>query len=182
MRAYPLLLVLIGLSATRLQAQVDAVVHTGAAPRVVGPAEGERRVLPDGRHMLLKVGPANTGAGYLFLGAEDLPPGTGVPRHRHELDEEILIVQRGQVTVELNDTAHAAPAGSVVYLPPRSWVAVANRGTETATIMFVFPRGSVERCFQFIGTAPGEAPRRPTPQEQAEERRACQMTYQTHAH
>ncbi|MEW5927297.1 MAG: cupin domain-containing protein [Gemmatimonadota bacterium] len=182
MRALPLVAVLLVLSAGRLPAQVDAVVHTGAAPRVVAPGEGERRVLPDGRHILLKVGPANTGAGYLFLGSEDLPPGTRVPRHRHELDEEILIVQRGQVVVELNDSAHTAPAGSVVFLPPRSWVAVSNRGSETATIMFVFPRGSVERCFQFIGTAPGEARRPPTPQEVAEERRACQMTYRSHGH
>ena len=81
MRACPLYLLLVVVSTTRLPAQVDAVVHTSAAPRVVGPAEGERRVLPDGRHILLKVGPANTGAGYLFLGAEDLPPGTLVPRH-----------------------------------------------------------------------------------------------------
>ncbi|HEU0079592.1 MAG TPA: cupin domain-containing protein [Longimicrobiaceae bacterium] len=182
MKAFPLLLLLLGLSAARLPAQVDRVVSTGAAPRVVGPTEGERRVLRDGRHILLKVGPANTGAGYLFLGAEDLPPGTLIPRHRHELDEEILIVHRGELTVELDDSTHVAPAGSVVYLPPRSWVAVANRGTATATIMFVFPRGSVERCFQFVGTAPGEAPRQRTPQEEAEERRACQMTYQSHAH
>ena len=86
------------------------------------------------------------------------------------------------MVVELNDTAHAAPAGSVVLLPPRSWVGVSNRGSETATIMFVFPRGSVERCFQFIGTAPGEARRLPTPQEVAEEQRACQTTYRPHGH
>ncbi|HEX2187698.1 MAG TPA: cupin domain-containing protein [Longimicrobiaceae bacterium] len=182
MRATAPLPLLLVLAATPLPAQVDAVVHSSPSPRVVAPAEGERRVLPDGREMLLKVGPANTGSGYLFLGAEDLPPGTSIPRHRHELDEEILIVQRGELTVELNDTAHVAPAGSVVFLPPRSWVAVSNRGSATATVMFVFPRGSVERCFQYIGRAPGEAPRPRTAQEQAEERRACQMTYRSHAH
>lgn len=182
MRTHALLCLFLPLLATRLPAQVDAVVHTGAAPRVIGPADGERRVLPDGRHMLLKVGPENTGSGYLFLGAEDLPPGTGVPRHRHEIDEEILVVQRGEVTVELNDSSHRAQAGSVVFLPPRSWVAVSNPGADTATIMFVFPRAGMERCFQFVGLAPGEAPRRRTAQEEAEERRACQMTYRSHPH
>ena len=170
------------LFASRASAQVDAAVHTPIAPRVVLPAEGEKRMLQDGRHMLLKVGPANTGAAYLFLGAEDLPPGTGIPRHRHELDEEILIVNRGELVVELNDTAHAAPAGSVIYLPPRAWIAVRNQGTETASLMFVFPRGSVERCFQFVGRGEGEAPAAPTPEGRAEEARACQMTYQSHAH
>jgi quercetin dioxygenase-like cupin family protein len=177
-----LLLLVPLLCAAPLPAQVDAAVRTEIVPRVVAPGEGERRVLPDGRHMLLKVGPASTGAAYLFLGAEDLPPGTGIPRHRHELDEEILIVQRGVLTVELNDTAHAAPAGSVVYLPPRAWISVRNEGSETATLMFVFPRGSVERCFQFIGRGEGETRREQTAEEQAEEARACQMTYETHRH
>ena len=178
----PILLLCLVLCAAPAAAQVDAAVHTPIAPRVVAPAEGERRVLPDGRHMLLKVGPASTGAAYLFLGAEDLPPGTGIPRHRHELDEELLIVHRGELTVELNDTAHVAPAGSVIYLPPRAWIAVSNRGTETATLMFVFPRGSVERCFQFVGRGEGEASREQTAEERAEEARACQMTYETHRH
>jgi quercetin dioxygenase-like cupin family protein len=167
--------------APALAAQVVAELHTSPHPQVILPDSGERRILPDGRAMRLKVGPSTTGAGYFFLGAEELPPGSRVPRHRHELDEEILIVQRGEVTFTLNDTAHVAPAGSVVYLPPRSWIAVENRGRETATIMFVFPRGAVERCFQFIGrsvadSAAGRAPER-TAAEAAEERHSCQMTY-----
>ena len=157
------LALLLGASAAAPLAAQSANVHTGLAPRVVAPDSGQRRILPDGRAMLLKVGPANGGASYLFLGSEDLPPGTGIPRHRHEVDEELLIVLRGRLTVALNDSLHEAPAGSVVYLPPRVWVAVTNRSTETATLMFVFPRGAVERCFQFIGRAPGEStPRRLT--------------------
>jgi len=125
MRAYPLLLLLVGLFATRLPARRGAHGRRAAgAPR--RPAHAPQG--GTGEHR---------GRGYRFLDAEDLPSGTRVPRHRHELDEEILIVQRGEVTVELNDSAHAAP---------------------------------------------GEAPRRRTPQEEAEERRACQMTYRTHAH
>lgn len=166
-----------------LSAQVTADLHTMSRPHVVGPAEGQQRILPDGRAMLLKVGPSTTGAAYLFLGAEDLPPGASVPRHRHELDEEILIVQRGDIQVELNDTSYAAAAGSVVYLPPRTWIRVRNpSAADTATIMFVFPRGSVERCFQYVGRSPaevaaGEGPVR-TEADLADERQSCQMTYQ----
>lgn len=129
-------------------------LHTGGHSRVVAPSEGLRRILPDGRAMLLKVGPESTGASYLFLGAEDLPPGTRIPRHRHEVDEEILIVHRGELTVLLNDSVHTAPAGSVVYLSPRTWIAVENRGREPASLMFVFPRAAVERCFQNVGRSP----------------------------
>lgn len=157
-------------------AQITADVHTSLRPVVVAPDEGERRYLPDGRHILLKVGPESTGSSYLFLGAEDLPPGSSIPRHRHEVDEEILIVHRGEVMVELDGVSRAASAGSVVYLPPRSWISLRNDGPEVATIMFVFPRASVERCFQFVGRGEeGE----PSDDEAArlEERRACQMTY-----
>jgi quercetin dioxygenase-like cupin family protein len=159
-----------------LLGQVTADLHTDPAPRVIGPEDGERRILGDGRHMLLKVGPANSGASYLFLGTERLPPGSSVPRHRHEVDEEILIVHRGEVTVHLDGTRHEASAGTVVYLPPRTWISVENQGTAPATIMFVFPRGSVERCFQFIGTGEDDGPV-PTEGARAEERRSCQMTY-----
>jgi quercetin dioxygenase-like cupin family protein len=179
-RALLLLSLPLVLACAPLSAQIDAEVRTDLRPRVIAPAEGEPRVLPDGRQILLKVGPANSGASYLFLGAEDLPPGTAIPRHRHEVDEEILIVHRGQLRVELNDTAYAAPAGSVVFLPPRTWVAVSNPGRETASLMFVFPRGSMERCFQYVGRGRGEAPRERTAAERAEEQRSCQMTYHSH--
>lgn len=55
--------------------QVNAALHTAAKPQVVRPEDGERRILPDGRAIRLKVGPSTTGAGYLFLGAEELHPG-----------------------------------------------------------------------------------------------------------
>ncbi len=179
--AHTVFAVVATLLAGAAEAQVTADLHSSAHPRVILPAEGERRILPDGRSIRLKVGPASTGSGYLFLGDEELPPGSRVPRHRHELDEEVLIVLAGEVTFLLNDSAHLAPAGSVVYLPPRNWIAVENRGSAPARVMFAFPRGAVERCFQFIGrseadSAAGRSPMRGAT-EMAEERHSCQMTY-----
>jgi quercetin dioxygenase-like cupin family protein len=174
-RIVALSILALALSPAGLAAQVSADVHTELTPRVIGADEGERRNLPDGRHMLLKVGPENTGSSYLFLGSEVLPPGASIPRHRHEVDEEILIVHRGAVTVELDGTVHHAEEGAVVYLPPRTWVSVRNEGDDSAAVMFVFPRGSVERCFQFIGR--GDDGERARPADPGEESRSCQMTY-----
>ena len=157
--------------------QVTHAPNTGPVPHVVSLEDGASRVLPDGREILLKVGPRSTGAGYLFLGSEDIPPGAGIPRHRHEIDEEILIVHRGEVVVELDDVPHRAQAGSVIYLPPGTWIALRNEASEIATIMFVFPRGSVERCFEFIGRAPNEEARELTEEEREEEMYSCQMMY-----
>lgn len=167
----------IGMITGAASAQVTHAPHTGGDPHVVAATDGISRILPDGREILLKVGPKSTGAAYLFLGSEDIPQGAGIPRHRHEVDEEILIVHRGEVVVELDDIPHRASAGTVVYLPPRTWIALRNEAPETATIMFVFPRASVERCFEFIGRSPGEESRSLSAEEQAEEMYSCQMIY-----
>ena len=69
---------------------------------ILRPADGER-VPPfqDGRTMLLKIGPTLTTSQELFIGAEEMPPGTAIPLHRHERHEEALFLHRGQVTVRL---------------------------------------------------------------------------------
>jgi quercetin dioxygenase-like cupin family protein len=128
--------------------------------------------------MLLKVGPTATGANYLFMGYEDLPPGTAIPPHQHEVDEEILIVHRGRVQVVFDRDSADAVAGDAVFLPPRTRVSVRALGSDTASIFFVFPRASVERCFQFVGRGEGEAaPRSYTRADTTEAFRVCQMTY-----
>jgi quercetin dioxygenase-like cupin family protein len=153
-------------------------IHTDLRPRVVHRSEGQRRYLADGRLMLLKVGPQTTGANYLFMGAEDMPPGTTIPEHQHEVDEEVLLLQRGRLRVVLNgDTTEAGP-GDVIFLPARSRVGAKALPPDTATVYFVFPRGSVERCFQAVGWGAGETgPHRPTHADTLEVPPACQMTY-----
>jgi quercetin dioxygenase-like cupin family protein len=162
-------LIALGALAGRLGAQAPVGAST-TAPRVVPPGGGERHPLPDGRVHYLKVGPANGGASYLFLGSEEMPPGTSTRTHLHEVDEEILIVHRGRLRVTLNDSTYTAEAGAVVYVPSGTWVTAANAGPDTATLMYVFPRGAVERCMQF--------PARPlTPAERAEASRICHTRF-----
>lgn len=177
MRILPAVLLSVATITSAASAQVEYAPNTGGDAHVVALSDGMSRILPDGREILLKVGPKSTGAAYMFVGSEDIPQGAGIPRHRHEVDEEILIIHRGEVIVELDDVPHRATAGSVVFLPPGTWIALRNEAPETATIMFVFPRGSVERCFEFVGVSPGEEPREMTTEEQNEEMRSCQMTY-----
>ncbi len=153
-------------------------VHTDLRPRVIRRAEGQRRYLADGRFMLLKIGPATTGSSYLFMGAEDLPPGTAIPAHQHEVDEELLIVHRGRVLVVFEHDSATAGPGDAVFLPARTRVSVRTLGSDTASIFFVFPRRSVERCFQYVGRAEGQsAPPAYSRADTLEALRTCQMTY-----
>ncbi|HEU5042404.1 MAG TPA: cupin domain-containing protein [Gemmatimonadales bacterium] len=168
----------LGLATMGSPAAGQQAIHTDLAPRVVRRSEGLRRYLADGRFMLLKVGPQANGANYLFMGAEDMPPGTTIPEHQHEVDEEILLIQRGRVRVVLNGDTTEAGIGDVVFLPPRSRVSATALLPDTATVYFVFPRGSVERCFQAVGRGAGDTgPRRPTHADTLEVPPACQMTY-----
>ena len=170
--------VAVGLGSVVHTAGAQQAIHTDLTPRVVRRAEGQRRYLADGRFMLLKVGPVATGANYLFMGAEDLPPGTAIPEHQHEVDEEIVLVHRGRVRVVLNRDTTEAGSGDVIFLPARSRISVRALPPDTATVYFVFPRGSVERCFQAVGRGVGETtPRRPTHADTVEVPPACQMTY-----
>ena len=159
-------------------AEAQMTVHTDLRPKVVRHADGEHRYLSDGRFMLLKVGPVATGSSYLFMGYEDMPPGSAIPKHEHEVDEEILIVYRGRVRVTFDKDSAEASAGDAIFLPPKSPVSLRAIGTDTASIFFVFPRGSVERCFQGTGRdQPGAPAHVFTDAEMAEGRRVCQMTY-----
>lgn len=146
-------------------------------PRVIERAAGEKRFLPDGIVMRLKVGPENSGSGYLFMGYDEIPPGAGIPRHRHEIDEEILIVHRGTMQFVLNADTALARAGDAVFLPPDNWISARNAGSDTARVFFVFPRSTVEDCFQRIGRGERETPAPETEAHLAEERRWCRMSY-----
>jgi quercetin dioxygenase-like cupin family protein len=172
------LVVAVGVASINSPVEAQQAIHTDLAPRVVRRGEGERRYLSDGRYMLLKVGPQATGANYVFMGAEDMPPGTAIPEHQHEVDEEILLVHRGRVRVVLNSDTTEAASGDVIFLSPRTRVSVRALAPDTATIYFVFPRASVERCFQAVGRGAGETgPHRPTHADTLEVPAACQMTY-----
>jgi quercetin dioxygenase-like cupin family protein len=160
--------------------EVDAqmAIHTDLTPRIVHRGDGERRYLTGGRFMLLKVGPVATGASYLFMGYEDMPPGSAIPEHSHEVDEEVIIIHRGRVQVVLGHDTATAVAGDAIFLPPRNHISIRALAPDTASIFFVFPRGTVERCFQGSGrAAPDAPPPSYTDAEMAEGRRVCQMTY-----
>jgi quercetin dioxygenase-like cupin family protein len=112
------------LAGAHAEAGAQQPVHTALRAQVVRRADGERRYLADGRFMLLKVVPVATGASYLFMGYEDLPPGSAIPEHEHEVDEEIIIVYRGHVRAIMGHDSTEAAAGDAIFLPARTHISV----------------------------------------------------------
>ena len=50
---------------------------------------------------LLKVSPKNNGSQHLVLGTEDLLPGARIAKHKHLIQDEILLIQSGTAHVWL---------------------------------------------------------------------------------
>lgn len=70
--------------------------------------------------------------------ANTAAPGAAVPRHFHEY-EEIVLVEAGQLWVELDDTRLFATSGQVVIIPPRTPHCWGVEGADPARVMFIWP-------------------------------------------
>jgi mannose-6-phosphate isomerase-like protein (cupin superfamily) len=147
---------------------VAAHADTGV---IVLPTDGERVPrFQDGRALLLKIGPALTGSQELFIAAEEMPPGTAIPLHRHERHEEALFIHRGLVTVTVGQRRVVGEAGTFVYIPAGTWVEVTNTGRQPASVVGIFAKGEVEACFRRLV-------HRPSPADSVRLERHCAMTF-----
>jgi quercetin dioxygenase-like cupin family protein len=63
--------------------------------------DGERLTNPSGE-IIFKVDPSR-GSDNLSLGTQQVPPGAGIPRHRHTYMDEFIYILEGSGTVLLND-------------------------------------------------------------------------------
>lgn len=127
----------------------------GPQPRVIAADEGVGSVGENGFITLIKVGSVSTGASQLYVGTGVVPPGTETPAHLHEVDEEVLYVLEGEITLTLGDEVHTVTTGGTAFIPPGTWMKVENRSDAPARVLGILPRGEVERCFRAIYPAEG---------------------------
>ena len=129
-------------------------------PSVIGPQEGERRFLRGGTApLLIKVDPVTTGSRRMVLGAEDLLPGDSIRVHRHLREDEIILITRGTARIQLGTEQHTADAGSTVFIPQGTCIAVASVGTDTMSIVFVFSSPGFERVLRELSSTEGALPK-----------------------
>ena len=81
--------------------------------------------------------PANTGARSLVVMDVTLEPGEGHAFHRHDGQEEMIIVKQGAVTQYIEQESTALGAGDSVYLDEGVIHASFNDGSETAHLQVV---------------------------------------------
>ncbi|MEM1260154.1 MAG: cupin domain-containing protein [Bacteroidota bacterium] len=88
----------------------------------------------------------------LSLLSEKIPPGDGIPVHKHLNEEEFLFVQKGRVEITLNDTIQEGNAGDLIYVPKSTWHGFKNTGKEEVIMLFGYSPAGFEDYFRAIGT------------------------------
>jgi len=154
-------------SVTDAATTMVAAVQSRARPAVIGPAEGERRLIRGKAPLLLKIDPASTGSEHLVLGSSDLPPGDAIGLHRHLREDEIILITHGTGRLQLGRDHYTVGTGATVFIPQGTCVSLQNTGADTLSNVFVFSAPGFERVLRAVSTAPGERPRALTPTERA---------------
>jgi quercetin dioxygenase-like cupin family protein len=158
------------------QSSSSLSLGTTVKPVVLEKNEGElrtRRVHTDASisasaQFMLKVSPKNNGSQHLVAGTEELAPGAAIPKHRHLVQDEILLIQSGKAHVWLGDQESDVHAGGLVFIPENTWISLKNTGTEPIGLTFIFSAPGFEDTMRCNSVPAGETPTKITPEEQKE--------------
>ena len=145
-----------------------------ARPLMLDSGEGELRTRrihadsssPASSQFILKVSPKNNGSQHLVAGTEVLPPGATLPKHRHLVQDEILLIQGGTAHVWLGDQERDLHAGGLVFIPANTWISGKNVGATPIALTFVFSAPGFEETMRCNSVPAGETPTPITPEQQ----------------
>jgi quercetin dioxygenase-like cupin family protein len=123
------------------------------------------------RTLKLKMEPllSDTACGeHLVAGTEVLPPGATLPKHRHLVQDEIVLIHSGTAHVWLGDQERDLHAGGLVFIPANTWITAKNIGNEPTSLTFVFSAPGFEDTMRCNSVPAGETPTPITPEQQKE--------------
>jgi quercetin dioxygenase-like cupin family protein len=134
-----------------------------AEPLILAEGEGERRVRrprPDAPSaltglLIIKIDPRNGGSREFFMGYEDIAPGRAIPPHFHPHADEILFVHRGNGIASLGSREAPVTAGTTIYIPRNTRVALRNTGSEPLSIAFIFSKPGFEELMRATSVPEG---------------------------
>ena len=145
-----------------------------ARPLMLDRDEGELRTRrihtdsssPASSQFILKVSPKNNGSQHLVAGTELLAPGATLPKHRHLIQDEILLIEGGTAHVWLGDEERDLHAGGLVFIPANTWISGKNIGASPIALTFVFSAPGFEETMRCNSVLAGETPTPITPEQQ----------------
>ena len=126
-------------------------------PAVVQASEGRKMTVIDTEVTLMLSCAQTGGAFYTF--AASVPPGSGVPPHVHQHEDEVGYITEGEFEIFLEGKTHKATAGAVLYFPRLVPHAFTNVGKTKGRALFVVSPGeNFERFFTDLSALPAHQP------------------------
>jgi quercetin dioxygenase-like cupin family protein len=165
----------VGTAALRAhQSAVAGSADAAARPVMLESDEGEPRTRrihtdsssPASSQFILKVSPKNNGSQHLVAGTEVLAGGAMLPKHRHLVQDEILLIQGGTAHMWLGDQERDIHSGGLVFIPSNTWISGKNIGATPITLTFVFSAPGFEETMRCNSVPAGETPTPITPEQQ----------------
>jgi quercetin dioxygenase-like cupin family protein len=147
-------------------AQPTGSTAAGATPAALAAGDGE--LVYVGRDPVrIKISPSG-GPGRFAMITQEVSPGTTIPVHAHEREDEIIVIQSGTGDATLGDRTVALAPGSALYVPQGTWHGGRNTGRHTLMWIAIYSPGGFEGYFREIGRRmPDEPPRSRTAAERA---------------
>jgi quercetin dioxygenase-like cupin family protein len=113
----------------------------------------------------IKIGPGDTSGRFAMI-TQDVSPGTTIPIHLHEKEDEVIFIQSGAGEATLGDDTIPLAAGSTLFVPQGTWHGGRNTGSATLKWIALYSPSGFDGYFREIGRrTPEEAPRRRTNEE-----------------
>jgi mannose-6-phosphate isomerase-like protein (cupin superfamily) len=154
------ILILLGLLGCGRPSESDLASSTPTRehPLIVAQDEGDVRVwrplvtespveqkLDTRTAFIIKVDRKSGGSPDFWFGTETLPPGVGIPYHRHLHEDEVLYIVSGSAHVDVGSLKGDARPGTIVFIPRDTWVSVQPAGKTPISLLFAFNAGGFDR-------------------------------------
>jgi len=94
------------------------------------------------------------GASAFHTGISELPPGVPVPRHSHNAEEQVTVLE-GQVKIRLGDREQVCQRFDSTLISANVEHELVNVGEETAYVLVVYGSPDVNRTFAGSGETVG---------------------------
>ena len=120
-------------------------------PSVHVPPEGGSTVFLVGDTYTTLLTGDQTGGAFALLEAI-VPPDTGPPPHVHHAEDETFVLLEGELSFRVGDQAHAAAAGTTIFVPRGTQHSFTNVGDGAARMLFMYSPAGMEGMFAEIGT------------------------------
>jgi quercetin dioxygenase-like cupin family protein len=122
-----------------LWSALDGAPQPIANGYILGPDEGEVLLVRNTK-VIVKADP-KTGSRSMAAGTQDLGTGAGIPVHKHDSSDEMLVVQKGAAMAILGDTRKLAGPGSTIFIPRGVWHGVEPVKEASQVLWVVSPPG-----------------------------------------